>query len=254
MDYRKIIPCLDVKNGRLVKGVHFTDLQDIGNPAETAQAYSEAGADEIVFFDITASLEGRTAINDVVRQTIDRIKVPLTVGGGIASCGHIEEMMNLGVSKVSINTAAVERPQLIREAAMTFGPEKIVIALDTRRNPNMASGFEVIIKDGTAETGMDAVEWAKQVDQLGAGSLTVTSVDTDGTQQGYDIEMVKAVTQAVTLPVIAAGGAGEPAHIYQALTEGCADAVLVSSIVHFGKYTIGQLKEYLARKRVSVTF
>jgi cyclase len=250
MDYRRIIPCLDVKNGRLVKGVNFVKLKDVGDPAENAAAYSQAGADELVFLDITATVEGRKTLLDAVKRTVERTTVPLTVGGGIKDCDGIEELLEIGVSKVSINTAAVKRPAFVKEAVSRFGSEKITIAIDTAGNPKMPSGFEVMVKGGTVGAGIDAVEWAKRVEQAGAGTILPTSMDADGTQAGYDIPMTKAIADAVRVPVIASGGAGTLEHLYQAIAEAHADAVLVASIAHFGKYSITQMKEYLAQRGI----
>ena len=252
MDYRRVIPCLDVKHGRLVKGVNFINLADVGDPAETGAAYSQAGADELVFLDITATLEGRKTLLDAVKRTVERISIPLTVGGGINSCKAIEELLGFGVSKVSINTAAVRSPSLVKESVKAFGTDKITVAIDTAKNPDLPSGFEVMIKGGTAGTGIDAVDWAKKVAGLGAGAVLPTSMDTDGTQGGYDIPMTRAIADAVSLPVIASGGAGTLDHLYEAVVEGHADAVLVASIAHFGKYSIKQMKEYLAERDIPV--
>ncbi len=252
MDYRRIIPCLDVKHGRLVKGVNFVNLKDVGDPAENAAAYSQAGADEIVFLDITATVENRKTLLDAVKRTVARVSVPLTVGGGISSCQGIEELLALGVSKVSINTAAVRKPDLVRQAAQQFGSDKITIAIDTAKNANMPSGFEVMIRGGTTGAGIDAVEWAKKVEGLGAGAILPTSMDTDGKQTGYDIPMTRAIADAVSLPVIASGGAGTLEHLYEAIAEGHADAVLVASIAHFGTFSISQMKDYLAGKGLPV--
>lgn len=252
MNYRRIIPCLDVKNGRLVKGVKFVDLKDVGDPAEAAAAYSTAGADEIVFLDITATIEERKALIDVIKRTLEKIAVPLIVGGGIRSLQDIEELINLDAAKVSINTAAVKNPLLIYEAAREFGREKIIVAIDTRRQPELPSGFEVMIRGGTTPTGIDAVEWAKRVVALGASQLLPTSMDTDGTQSGYDIQMTRAIADAVNVPVIASGGAGTLEHLYEAIVNGHADAVLVASIAHFGKYSIKQMKQFLAERGIPV--
>ena len=252
MDYRRIIPCLDVKDGRLVKGVNFVDLKDVGDPAENGAAYSKAGADELVFLDITATVEKRKTLIDAVKRTVERIFVPLTVGGGIRSIQDIEDLIEVGVARVSINTAAVRTPHFIKDAAKKFGSEKIVIAIDTRSSSKVPSGFEVMVSGGTEPTGIDAVEWAKKVENLGAGSILPTSMDTDGTQTGYDIPMTRAIADAVNLSVIASGGAGKLEHLYQAITEGHADAVLVASIVHFGKYTIAQIKRYLSERGIPV--
>jgi len=252
MNYRRIIPCLDVKHGRLVKGVNFVNCKDVGDPAENAAAYSEAGADEIVFLDITATLEARKTLLDAVKRTVERITVPLTVGGGITSCQAIEELLNLGVSGVSMNTAAVRNPQLVQDAAKQFGSQKITVAIDTAKNPKMPSGFEVMVRGGTTGAGIDAVEWARKVESLGAGAILPTSMDTDGMQTGYDLPMTRAIADAVALPVIASGGAGELEHLYEAIDQGHADAVLVASIAHFGKFSIRQMKEYLASRGVPV--
>lgn len=252
MEYRRIIPCLDVKHGRLVKGVNFVNLKDVGDPAENAAAYSEAGADELVFLDITATLENRKTMLNAVKRTVERISVPLTVGGGISSCEGIEELLNVGVSKVSINTAAVRNPDLVREAAASFGRDKITIAIDTAQNADMPSGFEVMVKGGTTGAGIDAVEWARKVEGLGAGAILPTSMDTDGMQTGYDIPMTRAIADAVSLPIIASGGAGTLEHLYEAIADGHADAVLVASIAHFGTYSIKEMKDYLAGRGVPV--
>lgn len=252
MDYRRIIPCLDVKDGRLVKGINFVQLKDIGDPAENAAAYSDAGADELVFLDITATIEGRKTLLDAVKRTVERISVPLTVGGGITNCKAIEELMGIGVSKVSINTAAVKNPDFVKEAANEFGSDKITIAIDTSSNSKLPSGFEVMVAGGTTGTTIDAVEWAKKVEDSGAGAILPTSMDADGTLAGYDIPMTKAIADAVNLPVIASGGAGTLEHLYQAIVEAGADAVLVASIAHYGTFTIKQMKEYLAQRQIPV--
>ncbi|MEN6578952.1 MAG: imidazole glycerol phosphate synthase subunit HisF [Phycisphaerales bacterium] len=252
MDYRRIIPCLDVKHGRLVKGVNFVNCKDVGDPAENAAAYSEAGADELVFLDITATLEARKTLLDAVKRTVERITVPLTVGGGINSCQAIEELLNLGASGVSMNTAAVRNPDLVRDAAAQFGSHRITVAIDTAKNPRMPSGFEVMVRGGTTGAGIDAVEWARKVEGLGAGAILPTSMDTDGMQTGYDLPMTRAIADAVSLPVIASGGAGTLEHLYEAIDQGHADAVLVASIAHFGKFSIRQMKEYLAGRGVPV--
>jgi cyclase len=252
MDYRRIIPCLDVKNGRLVKGVNFVNLKDVGDPAENAAIYSEAGADELVFLDITATIEQRKTMIDVVKRTVSRIKIPLTVGGGIASINDIQGLFEAGVSKISINTAAVHNPDLVKEAANKFGSAKITIAIDTRSSAELPSGFEVMINGGSKPTGIDAVEWAKKMEALGAGAILPTSMDADGTQAGYDIKMTRKIADAVSVPVIASGGAGTLEHLYEGIAEGHADAVLVASIAHFGTYTIQQMKQYLADRGIPV--
>ncbi len=252
MDYRRIIPCLDVKDGHLVKGIHFVDLKDVGDPAEAGAAYSEAGADELVLLDITATVENRRTMLDAVQRTAKRITIPLTVGGGIRSTDDIQALLAVGAAKVSINTAAVLDPDLVAEAADEFGSECITIAIDTRASDALPSGFEVMINGGRKETGIDAVEWAKKVEDLGAGAILPTSMDADGTQAGYDLPMTRAIADAVSLPVIASGGAGALEHLYDAIVEGHADAVLVASIAHFGTFTIGEMKEYLAGRGISV--
>jgi cyclase len=252
MDYRRVIPCLDTKDGRLVKGVHFVDLQEIGDPAEAGAAYSQAGADELVFLDITATIEKRKTLLEAVKRTVRRIGVPLTVGGGIGSLDDIQALLDAGASKVSINTAAVRRPELVKEAAAKFGRDRITVAIDTRQSKKVPSGFEVVVRGGQEPTGIDAVEWARKVEALGAGAILPTSMDADGTQAGYDLPMTRAIADAVSLPVIASGGAGTLEHLYEALAEGHADAVLVASIAHFGKFTIRQMKEFLAGKGLPV--
>jgi imidazole glycerol-phosphate synthase subunit HisF len=252
MDYRRIIPCLDVKHGRLVKGVNFVDLKDVGDPAENAAAYSDAGADELVFLDITATIENRKTMLDAVQRTVDRITVPLTVGGGISTCQGIAELLALGVAKVSINTAAVRNPDLVQQAAQQFGTDKITIAIDTAANASLPSGFEVMVSGGTKGTGQDAVEWARKVEDLGAGAILPTSMDADGMQTGYDIPMTRAIANAVSLPIIASGGAGALEHLYEAIADAHADAVLVASIAHFGTFTIKQMKEYLSGRGIPV--
>jgi len=252
MDYRRIIPCLDVKNGRLVKGINFVNLKDVGDPAENGAAYSDAGADELVFLDITASVEDRPTMLAAVRRTVERISIPLTVGGGIRNVDDIQALFDVGVSKVSINTAAVRRPELIREAADKFGSDRITVAIDTRQSKTLPSGFEVVVRGGTQGAGVDAVQWARRAEELGAGAILPTSMDTDGKQTGYDIPMTRAIADAVRVPVIASGGAGTLEHLKEAIVDGHADAVLVASIAHFGTYTIRQMKEYLASQGMPV--
>ncbi len=252
MDYRRIVPCLDVKNGKLVKGVHFVELKDVGDPAENAAVYSEAGADELVFLDITATIEKRKTIIDAVKRTLERITIPLTVGGGIGSISDIQKLLDIGVTGVSMNTAAVHNPDLVGEAVREFGTNKIVIAIDTRYSTDVPSGFEVMINGGRTPVGIDAVKWAKKVEGLGVGQILPTSMDADGTLAGYDIPMTRAIADAVSIPIIASGGAGTLEHLYEAITEGHADAVLVASIAHFGTFSIKEMKEYLAGKGISV--
>ena len=252
MDYRRVIPCLDTKNGRLVKGIHFVGLKELGDPAEAGEAYSRAGADELVVLDITATVEDRKTMLDTVRRTVERIRVPLCVGGGIGSCEDIRAILDLGAAKVSMNSAAVRRPALVKEAAKAFGRERIVVTIDTRKNAKMPSGFEVVVSGGTKPAGLDAVAWARKVQDLGAGEILPTSMDTDGTLAGYDIPMTRAIADAVQVPIIASGGAGTLQHLYQAIADGHADAVLVASIAHYGTFTIRQMKEYLKAKSVAV--
>lgn len=252
MGYRRIIPCLDTRNGKLVKGIHFVNIQELGDPAAAGEAYSQAGADELVLLDITATLEGRKTLMAVVERTAARISVPLSVGGGVRNLQDIADLLAAGASRVSINTAAVKNPGLVREAAERFGREKIVIAIDTRRSKDLPSGFEVVVSGGTKPTGRDAAAWAKEAEKLGAGSILPTSMDADGTRAGYDLPMTRAIADAVKIPVIASGGAGTLEHLYQAIAEGHADAVLVASIAHFGTFTIRQMKEYLKGRGIPV--
>jgi cyclase len=254
MDYRRIIPCLDVKDGRLVKGVHFENLKDVGDPADAAAAYSAAGADELVLLDITATVEQRKTLLDVVRRTAERASVPLTVGGGVRGVSDIENLLCAGASKISINTAAVRTPELVTEVAEEFGPEFITVAIDARRSSKCKSGYEVVIGGGHKGTSLDAIEWAMQVEGMGAGTLLPTSMAADGTLAGYDLTLVRAMADAVSIPVIASGGAGKLEHLVEAVTQGHADAVLVASIAHFGTFTIRQMKEYMAAHGVPVRF
>jgi cyclase len=252
MDYRRVIPCLDVKIGKLVKGVHFVSLKDVGDPAENGAAYSAAGADELVFLDITATLEKRRTLLEAVKRTVERISIPLTVGGGIRDNEGIRELLDLGVSRVSINTSAVRDPDFVKRAAGEFGSDRVVVAIDTRSSDKVPSGFEVVVSGGTQPTGMDAVEWARKVEALGAGQILPTSMDADGTQAGYDIPMTRAIADAVSVPVIASGGAGTLDHLAEAILDGHADAVLVASIAHFGTFSIQEMKDFLAEKGIPV--
>ena len=252
MEYRRIIPCLDTRDGRLVKGVHFVEIKELGDPARAGEAYSRAGADELVFLDITATLEGRKTLLEAVRRTVARISIPLTVGGGISSIDDIKKLLEAGVAKISVNSAAVRDPEFVRRAVNEFGGEKVTVAIDTRSSSELPSGFEVVVAGGTKPTGLDAVEWARKVEQLGAGTILPTSMDADGTRAGYDLPMTRAIADAVSLPIIASGGAGTLEHLYQAIVEGHADAVLVASIAHYGTFTIRQMKEYLRDRGISV--
>ncbi len=250
----KVIPCLDVKEGRVVKGVRFTHLRDARDPVEAAVAYCREGADELVFLDIAASVEGRTTNLDWVKKVAEVVTIPFTVGGGIRGLEDMEALFDLGVNKVSINTAAVKNPQLIKDASKRFGKEKIVVAIDGRKNSEGSSlpRLEVLIYGGTKATGMDLVEWARRVEDLGAGEILLTSKDMDGTKEGYDLEMTRAVAEAVSIPVTASGGAGRLDHLYDAVTKAKASAVLCASVFHFGEISIKGAKEYLRSKGVRV--
>lgn len=247
---KRIIPCLDVKDGRVVKGVSFVELRDAGDPVDAAKAYEEQGADELVFLDITASHEKRKTILDVVEKTASDVFMPLTVGGGIRTLDDIKELLRAGTDKVSINTTAVEDPDFVRRASERFGSQCIVVAIDAKRNP--AGGWEVYTHGGRKARGLDVVEWAKKVEALGAGEILLTSMDRDGTKDGYDLALTKAVSLNTTIPVIASGGAGTLEHIYEAFTDGLADAALAASIFHFGVFTIPQTKEFLNSKGIRV--
>ena len=247
MPAKRVIPCLDVDAGRVVKGVRFVDLKDAGDPAELAAAYDHAGADEIVFLDITASAEGREILLDAVARTADQVFIPLTVGGGVRSVEDMRRLLARGADKVSVNTAAIEDPKLITRCAEIFGVQCVVLAIDARRRPER-SGWEVFSHGGRRGTGLDAVDWARQGEQLGAGEILLTSMDRDGTQDGYDLELTAAVSAAVRLPVIASGGAGSAEHMYRALTEGGAEAALAASVFHFGELAIADVKRDLAAR------
>ncbi|MCC6139355.1 MAG: imidazole glycerol phosphate synthase subunit HisF [Nitrospira sp.] len=248
---KRIIPCLDVKDGRVVKGVSFVNLRDAGDPVEVAAVYDREGADELCFLDITASHENRKTIIDVVEHTAARVFMPVTVGGGVRTLDDIRALLNAGADKVSINTAAVQRPEFVREAAQKFGTQCIVVAIDAKRSA--ASGqWEVFTHGGRKSTGLDAVEWAKRMETYGAGEILLTSMDQDGQQSGYDLGLTAAVSGAVSIPVIASGGVGTLDHLYDGFTKGKADAVLAASIFHFRTYTIPQAKAYLREKGVPV--
>jgi imidazole glycerol-phosphate synthase subunit HisF len=246
---KRIIPCLDVKDGRVVKGIKFVDLKDAGDPAEIAGAYDKEGADEIVFLDIAASHEERPIFIDVVKRTAKDVFMPLTVGGGIGSLETIESLLKAGADKVSINTMALKDPYFIRQASKRFGTQCIVVAIDAKRT---GSSWDVYTHGGRKPAGKDAIAWAKESADLGAGEILLTSMDCDGTKNGYDIQLTRAVSEAVSIPVIASGGAGTLEHLYEALTDGKADAVLAASIFHFKEYTIRQAKEFLRDKGVEV--
>ena len=241
-----------MKEGRVVKGVHFADLRDAGDPVENARYYNNEGADELAMLDIAASVEGRKNRLEWARNVLAVISIPLTVGGGISTVTDAEQLFNMGVSKVSINTAAVTRPELIKEISAKFGRNRVIVAIDGRRNPRTPSGFEVVTHGGTKGAGIDAVEWAKNCEALGAGDLLPTSMDSDGTLAGYDIEYTRKISDAVSLPIIASGGAGNLEHLYEAVVKGKAKTLLVASIFHFRKYSIREAKEYLRKKGISV--
>ena len=252
MEPVKIVPCLDTREGKLVKGVHFVELREIGDPADAAAAYSEAGADELVVLDITATVERRATMIETVKRTSERCTVPLTVGGGIANLGDMERIFDAGADKVSINTAAVKRPKLVQEAASRFGSGKVTVAVDTRKSDKCSSGFEVMVNGGRKPTGLDVLEWVRKVERFGAGAILPTSMDADGTQAGYDIPMTKAVAQNVSIPVIASGGAGKLEHLSEVVLQAKVSAVLVASIAHFGTFTIKQMKEHLESCGIAV--
>jgi cyclase len=245
----RIIPCLDVKNGRVVKGVNFVHLRDAGDPVQLAALYDREGADELVFLDITASHERRAPVFELAARVAEQVFIPFTVGGGIRTIEDIRAILSAGADKVSLNTVAVQNPTLITEAAERFGSQCVVVAIDARWN---GTRYEVYTHGGRQPTGLDAVEWAREVVQRGAGEILLTSMDRDGTQAGYDLRLTRAVAEAVSVPVIASGGAGTPEHLYDALTEGKASAVLVASIVHDGHYRIRELKEYLQARGMPV--
>ena len=255
---KRILPCLDVKAGRVVKGINFVDLRDAGDPVELAQVYNQAGADELVFLDITATHEDRGVIYDVVQRTAEQVFIPLTVGGGIQSLETIKKLLRAGADKISINSAAVKNPDFINQASDRFGNQCIVIAIDARRRPHLDNtdpenpGWDVYVRGGRENTGIDAIAWAKEVAQRGAGELLITSMDADGTQAGYDLELTRTIAQQVQIPVIASGGAGNCEHIYDALTEGRAEAALLASLLHYGHLTVAEIKHHLTTHQVLV--
>lgn len=250
---KRILPCLDVKAGRVVKGVNFVDLRDAGDPVELAQVYNQAGADELVFLDITATHEDRGIIFDVVYRTADQVFIPLTVGGGIQNLETIKQLLRAGADKVSINSAAVRDPNLIDRASDRFGNQCIVVAIDARRRLEADNpGWDVYVRGGRENTGLDAIAWAKNVEQRGAGELLVTSMDADGTQAGYDLELTRTIAEQVEIPVIASGGAGNCEHIHSILTEGKAEAALLASLLHYGHLTVAQIKSHLTAHQVPV--
>lgn len=248
---KRIIPCLDVKDGRVVKGVNFVNLKDAGDPVEIAAAYDAAGADEVVFLDITASSDARATVADMVRRVAERVFIPFTVGGGIRTAEDFKALLREGADKISVNSAAIDNPQLIQEASDKFGSQCVVVAIDAMRRAD-GSGWNIYKHGGRIDMGMDAVEWAVRAEQLGAGEILLTSMDCDGTKDGYDLELTRTVAEHVSIPVIASGGAGTEEHFYQALTEGKADAALAASLFHFKELEIMDLKRSLAARGVSV--
>ncbi len=248
---KRIIPCLDVKDGRVVKGVHFVQLKDAGDPVEIGAAYSRAGADELVFLDITATSDARDTVTDMVRRVAENVFIPFTVGGGIRTVEDMKAILREGADKISVNSAAVRRPELIAEGAEKFGSQCITVAIDARRRDN-GEGWTVYVAGGRTDTGLDAVEWAERVQELGAGEILLTSMDGDGTKAGYDIALTRAVSDAVRIPVVASGGAGTKEHFLEALTDGGADAALAASLFHYRELEIMQVKEYLRGHGVPV--
>ena len=248
---KRIIPCLDVNNGRVVKGVNFVNLQDAGDPVEIAKAYDKAGADEVVFLDITASSDNRSTVVDMVRKVAANVFIPLTVGGGIRTVDDFKMLLREGADKISINSSAINNPQLVQDAAMKFGSQCVVVAIDAKRRED-GTGWNIYKNGGRIDVGIDAVEWAKKVEGLGAGEILLTSMDCDGTKVGYDIALTRAIAEAVSIPVIASGGAGTLEHFYDALTEGKADAALAASLFHYKELEIMEVKDYLAKRGVSV--
>ncbi len=251
MHTKRIIPCLDVHNGRVVKGVNFVDLKDAGDPVEIGKAYGRAGADELVFLDITATSDARETVADMVRKVAENVFIPFTVGGGIRTVDDFKALLREGADKISINSSAINTPNLITEAAEKFGSQCVVVAIDAKKRAD-GTGWNIYKNGGRVDVGMDAVEWARKVERLGAGEILLTSMDGDGTKAGYDLELTKAIAEAVSIPVIASGGAGKPEHFYDALTEGKADAALAASLFHFKELEIKEVKEYLRDRGVSV--
>lgn len=248
---KRIIPCLDVHEGRVVKGVNFVNLRDAGDPVEIAAAYDKAGADEVVFLDITASSDARNTVVDMVRRVAEKVFIPFTVGGGIRTVDDFRAILREGADKVSVNSSAIMRPELISEAADKFGSQCVVVAIDAKRRPD-GSGWNIYKNGGRVDMGIDAVDWARQAETLGAGEILLTSMDCDGTKAGYDIPLTRAIADAVSIPVIASGGAGELSHFAEALTEGGADAALAASLFHYKELEIREVKEYLAARGIPV--
>ena len=251
MHTKRIIPCLDVNNNRVVKGVNFVDLRDAGDPVEIAKAYDEAGADELVFLDITASSDNRNTVVDMVRRVAEQVFIPFTVGGGIRTVDDFKTLLREGADKISINSSAIMNPRLISDAADKFGSQCVVVAIDAKRRAD-GSGWNIYKNGGRVDVGIDAVEWARKVDKLGAGEILLTSMDCDGVKRGYDVELTRIISENVSIPVIASGGAGKKEHFYDALTEGKADAALAASLFHYKELEINDLKHYLKEKGVQV--
>lgn len=248
---KRIIPCLDVDNGRVVKGINFINLKDIGDPVEIAKIYNDEGADELVFLDITATHEGRRTMVEVVRRTAEKVFIPLTVGGGIRSEEDFKELLRAGADKISVNSAAVRNPQMISRAASIFGSQCVVTAIDGRKRED-GSGWKVVINGGRIDSGLDALWWAKEVERLGAGEILLTSMDADGTKNGFDIEFTSAVADSVNIPVIASGGCGKIEHFFDVFSKGKADAALAASVFHYGEMSVSQVKRYLKDKNMEI--
>jgi cyclase len=252
---KRIIACLDVRDGNLAKSIKFVDTKDIGDPVATAREYYEQGLDELVLYDITASSDNRAILLHVVRRVAEQVFIPFSVGGGLRTVEDCGRVLLAGAEKVNLNTAAVQDPQLIADASRAFGAQCVVLSMDVRAvpsTPKIPSGYEIVIRGGRTPTGLDAIEWARRGEQLGAGEIVVNSIDADGTKQGYEIRLTRLITDAVTIPVIASGGGGRPEHLYDVLTEGHADAALVASVLHYREYTVRELKEYLHERGVKV--
>lgn len=252
---KRIISCLDVRDGKLAKSIRFVDTQDIGDPISKARQYFEDGLDELVFYDITASSDHRDIMIDVVRSVAEQIFIPFSVGGGLRTIEDCFNVLQAGAEKINLNSAAIKNPELIREAANAFGNQAVVLSMDVLKVPMTSAipnGYEIIINGGRTPTGLDATEWAKKGEQLGAGEMVVNSIDADGTKNGYEINLTRKIVEAVQVPVIASGGGGTPEHMYQVLTEGKADAALVASMLHYGEYTVPQIKQYLAAKGLKI--
>ncbi len=252
---KRIVSCLDVRDGKLAKSVKFVDTRDIGDPIETARKYYEAGLDELVFYDITASSDKREIMIDVVRRVAEQVFIPFSVGGGLRTVADCSRVLLAGAEKVNVNSAAVKNPQLITEAAYAFGAQAVVLSMDVLRvpvTPEIPSGYEIVINGGRTPVGLDAIEWARHGEELGAGELVVNSIDADGTKQGYELRLTRQIAEAVGIPVVASGGGGKPEHLYDVLTEGKADAALVASMLHYNEYTVTEIKSYLVGRGLKI--